>query len=395
MMMAEVEPRLPLVALDNEDFLQVGRPGASPWLGGIDIDDFGGDPIAAIDSFGAAAWSPVQGRPQGGSINDPGFVPYVTDAKVDRAHDRGIKVVPWTVDDRDTMAWLMDRGVDGIITDYPDVLRGLMAERGLRLPEQYRDPHGSNPVVVPAAHAHNDYEHDRPLLDALDHGFLSVEADVWLRDGELLVAHDEVDLDPARTLRGLYLDPLAQRVKRNGGDVYRGDDRPLQLLIDIKTEGVSTYAAIDRELRNFQKMLTRFAPGYREGAVEVVISGNRPLADDAGPTDPLGRLRRPAARPGPGLRRRAWCRWSATTGPTTSPGGASVRSPPRSRPSCCRSCAGRTPTATGCGSGTRPTLPARRGARSGRCSSTAGVDHLNTDDLAGLSDFLRNRAKLT
>ncbi|MEU9588105.1 hypothetical protein AB0D70_32420, partial [Streptomyces werraensis] len=41
---------------------------------------------------------------------------------------------------------------------------------------------GAQPL--PRAHAHNDYEHDRPLLDALDHGFTSVEADIYLVDGE-------------------------------------------------------------------------------------------------------------------------------------------------------------------------------------------------------------------
>lgn len=56
---------------------------------------------------------------------------------------------------------------------------------------------------LPQAHAHNDYEHDRPLQDALSHGFSSVEADVWLVDGELLVAHDREDVDPSRTLESL------------------------------------------------------------------------------------------------------------------------------------------------------------------------------------------------
>jgi hypothetical protein len=59
-----------------------------------------------------------------------------------------------------------------------------------------------------AAHAHNDYEHDRPLFDALEHGFTSVEADVWLVDGELRVAHDLEDAKPGVTLESLYLDPL-------------------------------------------------------------------------------------------------------------------------------------------------------------------------------------------
>ncbi len=73
------------------------------------------------------------------------------------------------------------------------------------------------------AHAHNDYEHDRPLYDALDHRFKSVEADIWLVDGELVVAHDAEDVPQAaeqgRTLRSLYLEPLRLRVKQNRGSV--------------------------------------------------------------------------------------------------------------------------------------------------------------------------------
>ncbi|MEZ0077304.1 glycerophosphoryl diester phosphodiesterase [Planotetraspora sp. GP83] len=135
--MREVEPRLPLVALTNYDFLQTGQSGASPWLGGIDIDDFGGDPLKAIKSFGAAAFSPVHGFPQDGKVTDPGYRPYVTKAMVDEAHSLCIKVIPWTVDDEPTLNKLIDDGVDGIITDYPDRLRKVLAERGYRLPRQY------------------------------------------------------------------------------------------------------------------------------------------------------------------------------------------------------------------------------------------------------------------
>ncbi|MFI1581903.1 glycerophosphodiester phosphodiesterase family protein [Embleya sp. NPDC020630] len=137
MRMRQVEPRLPLVALTNYDFLQVGKPGASPWLGGLDIDDFGGDPLRAIESFGATSFSPVHGFPQDGKVGDPNYRPYVTRAMVDEAHRLGIKVVPWTIDDPATMAKLMDDGVDGLITDYPDRLRELMAARGLPLPKRY------------------------------------------------------------------------------------------------------------------------------------------------------------------------------------------------------------------------------------------------------------------
>ncbi|GAA5064264.1 glycerophosphoryl diester phosphodiesterase [Thermocatellispora tengchongensis] len=138
MRMREVEPRLPLVALTNRDFLQTGLPGASPWLGGIDIDDFGGDPLKAVESFGADAFSPVHGFPQNGKVTDPGYQPYVTKAMVDQAHAMGIKVIPWTIDDEATMNKLIDDGVDGIITDYPDRLRQVMEQRGLKLPKQYR-----------------------------------------------------------------------------------------------------------------------------------------------------------------------------------------------------------------------------------------------------------------
>ncbi|WP_179276054.1 glycerophosphodiester phosphodiesterase family protein [Rhodococcus sp. 06-235-1A] len=134
----DAEPEVPVVALTNGDFLQVGQEGSSPWLGGIDIDDFGGDAIAAIDSFGASAYSPVQGSPQSGKVGDPDFELFVNRAMVDSAHERGIRVIPWTVDDPDTMRALMDLGVDGLITDYPDRVRTVMAERGLPLPDPAR-----------------------------------------------------------------------------------------------------------------------------------------------------------------------------------------------------------------------------------------------------------------
>ncbi|NEC88332.1 phosphatidylinositol-specific phospholipase C/glycerophosphodiester phosphodiesterase family protein [Streptomyces sp. SID12501] len=126
------------------------------------------------------------------------------------------------------------------------------------------------------AHAHNDFEHPRPLLDALDHRFGSVEADIYLVGDQLLVAHDPADLDPARTLESLYLDTLAARVRANHGSVYRGYRRPLQLLIDIKTEGSSTYLELDRHLRRYRGLFTTYAHGrVHPGPVTAVISGDR------------------------------------------------------------------------------------------------------------------------
>jgi hypothetical protein len=126
------------------------------------------------------------------------------------------------------------------------------------------------------AHAHNDYTHERPLLDALAHGFTSVEADVYLVDGALLVAHDPVDLDPKRTLEALYLDPLAELVRKNHGTVHPGHRRPLQLLVDIKTQGAATYLELHRRLHPYRRMLSTYGGGrVRLGAVTAVVSGDR------------------------------------------------------------------------------------------------------------------------
>jgi len=128
------------------------------------------------------------------------------------------------------------------------------------------------------AHAHNDYEHTRPLLDALSHGFCSVEADVWLVDGRLLVAHDLRDAKPERTLEALYLDPLQARVRQNGGRVFP-DWPTLTLLIDVKSEATNSYQVLRGVLRPYEGMLTRFHSSRTEtNAVTVIISGNRARA---------------------------------------------------------------------------------------------------------------------
>ncbi len=133
----------------------------------------------------------------------------------------------------------------------------------------------SGPVPLPRAHAHNDYLHARPLHDALDRGFANIEADVHLVDGRLLVAHDRKDVTPTRTLESLYLEPLRERVRQNGGRVYRGGP-PLVLLVDVKTEAAPTYAALERALQPYAAMLTVFrGTNTAPGAVTVIISGNR------------------------------------------------------------------------------------------------------------------------
>ena len=137
------------------------------------------------------------------------------------------------------------------------------------------------------AHSHNDYLHQRPLHDALGQGFCSVEADIWLVDGKLLVAHDRNDVRPGRTLQALYLDPLSERVRKNGGKVFPGGP-DFTLLVDVKSDATNTYQALRLVLQEYASMLTRFQPGLTESnAVTVIISGNRARALMAAETSRL------------------------------------------------------------------------------------------------------------
>ena len=154
---------------------------------------------------------------------------------------------------------------------------------------------------LPSAHAHNDYEHTRPLFDALSHGFTSVEADVWLVAGQLFIGHDAPD--PKRTLKSDYLAPLAEVVRKNRSAVYRGYEGRFRLYIDVKS-GPETWPVIEKQLAEYPGLVTTWKNGRRSGgAVEVVISGNRDLAameaaqvrrsayDAASPTSTPGSLR--------------------------------------------------------------------------------------------------------
>lgn len=133
-------------------------------------------------------------------------------------------------------------------------------------------------IPLAQAHAHNDYLHKRPLLDALSHGFCSVEADIFLADDELQVGHFRFQLKKGRTLQSLYLEPLRQRIRQNGGSVYKDSKLPFTLLIDLKTNGESTWPTLNKALTQYGDILTSVTDGNQTlGAVSVVISGNRPM----------------------------------------------------------------------------------------------------------------------
>jgi len=132
--------------------------------------------------------------------------------------------------------------------------------------------------IVPG-HAHNDYDRPRPLFDALEFGFISVEADVHLVDGVLYVSHDKMQKwDEGRTLEKLYLIPLSERVKQNGNHVYSDYDGPFFLLIDIKSNADSTFEAIKTMIETYREMLNYSnSKESHAGPVTILLSGNRPV----------------------------------------------------------------------------------------------------------------------
>jgi glycerophosphoryl diester phosphodiesterase len=115
----QAEPSIPLVALWNE---HTWVPG-SPWLATVNPDVVG-DPVIGAMMVGASILSPEYSL--------------VERALVDRAHSFGLSVIPWTVDDANDMRTQIAVGVDGIITNYPAVLRTVMAELGMALPPAYQ-----------------------------------------------------------------------------------------------------------------------------------------------------------------------------------------------------------------------------------------------------------------
>ena len=134
----------------------------------------------------------------------------------------------------------------------------------------------TNTVCLKNAHAHNDYRHDRPLQDALEHGFKSVEADIFLKNGQLLVGHNLFELTVHRTLESLYLKPLFNRVNDNDGYVYK-DKEELLLLIDFKNDGDKVYPVLDQLLDKYKSMLTSYNNGeVTHRAVKIIITGDRP-----------------------------------------------------------------------------------------------------------------------
>ncbi len=168
-------PSLRRVALAQKTTIFKG----TPWTAGIEIGskpfDDGSLALAVKDDLKAQVLSPS--------------FPDLTDRLIKSAHNRGLTVIPWTVNETADMTSLINRGVDGIITDYPDRLRGVLDAKGLDLP----DPAGSA-FDVEAHRGGRRYRPENTLASftyGLSRDVDTLELDTGVTaDGVLVVAHD-------------------------------------------------------------------------------------------------------------------------------------------------------------------------------------------------------------
>lgn len=124
-----------------------------------------------------------------------------------------------------------------------------------------------------SGHSHNDYNQDIPFIKAYNAGMGSIEADVYLVDGLLYVAHELNEVVPGKTLDKFYLQPLAERFRKNGNQPYADTAQKLQLVIDIKTDHAQVIPALIKELEPYRDIID---PARNKRAIHVVLSGDMP-----------------------------------------------------------------------------------------------------------------------
>jgi alkaline phosphatase len=117
--------------------------------------------------------------------------------------------------------------------------------------------------------AHNDYLHAIPFFNSYYQKVGFIEADVFLHNDELVVAHTPQEIDPQKTLENLYLKPLSGKVSQHGGYVYPDQQKLLTLMIDLKTEGDPTLKVLVQKIKQHPALTS--SPTLR-----IAISGNVP-----------------------------------------------------------------------------------------------------------------------
>ena len=131
---AEAEPALDRNLLVSPKYLRSTAEAPSPWFDGLAVD---ADFVRTAAAEGFTAISPIHGSPFTSGVADPAYRPFATEALVHEAHAAGLAVIPYVVDDEATMRHLVRVGVDGLITNRPDLLRGVLGEEERGLPPSF------------------------------------------------------------------------------------------------------------------------------------------------------------------------------------------------------------------------------------------------------------------
>lgn len=121
-------------------------------------------------------------------------------------------------------------------------------------------------------HSHNDYLRNVPFWEAYSVPCQSIEVDVILKGGQLMVGHEVESIQPQNTLDALYLRPIQKAKAMNAGK-----NPNFQLLIDLKTEAYSTLELLVQQLEPYEALWA--SPSNLDG-VKIVISGSRPQPED-------------------------------------------------------------------------------------------------------------------
>ncbi len=129
------------------------------------------------------------------------------------------------------------------------------------------------PVLI---HSHNDYAQRVPFYQAYAQQVSSIEADVFLHDGQLLVGHDVEDLRADMTFEALYVEPIVTLFARNGGRAFRDSDQTLQLMVELKSETDPTLRVVAALLGRWPEV---FDPEVNPAAVRVAVTGRVPAPE--------------------------------------------------------------------------------------------------------------------
>ena len=130
----EAEPALSRNLLVSPKYLRPSAAAPSAWFDGLEV---GADFVRASAEQGFTAISPVHGSPFRSGVDDPAYEPFTTPALVEEAHAVGLTVIPYVVDDEATMRHFVRTGVDGLITNRPDLLREVLTGEGRGVPPAF------------------------------------------------------------------------------------------------------------------------------------------------------------------------------------------------------------------------------------------------------------------